>query len=561
MTLEGCLETLDRAIEAADVLGIPTDQARAVRASAARRLGFPANVYVLALVGGTGVGKSSLLNALAGTSVSAASAHRPTTAEPVAWIPAESSEPLDALLSWMEVREVRTHTGPQMSDVAILDLPDIDSIEPSHRKRAEALLPKVDAVAWVTDPEKYHDAVLHDQYLRRWLPRLDRQVLVINKTDRLASADMGPLRGDLAADVARWLPGDTTVPRPRVVMTSALPPADGSIGGTAEFREWLGSEVDAKRVVRSRLEASTADAVTALAQAAGVGRTAASEGRGAPRAKPGPATPAFVAPAARVRAAEAAGGELLRLLDLPGVEQQMARAVRSRARTRGGGPFGVARGVIESAVGRPGQVADPVSYLSRWRERGSVVPAAEAMRRAVTDALPEAPAATRPMLAEAANSTTVSEAMVRLVDDVVSRQVDRDFLPSSRVWLFIGLLQTAATAALVAGIVWTAIWVLARPPVDTVQVPALGAIPIPLALIAIGAVAGYLLARVLGGHAGVLARRASRALAADLRAAVQGSVASAAFAALDRLEAARHALAEAATAVQTECAQDAARRP
>ena len=38
----------------------------------------------------------------------------------------------------------------------------------------DAVLPRVDAVAWITDTEKYHDAVLNDAYLRRWLPELRR---------------------------------------------------------------------------------------------------------------------------------------------------------------------------------------------------------------------------------------------------------------------------------------------------------------------------------------------------------------------------------------------------
>jgi hypothetical protein len=54
--------------------------------------------------------------------------------------------------------------------VAILDLPDMDSVVGSHRERVETLLPLVDAVAWVTDLEKYHDAILHDGFLRTWIP-------------------------------------------------------------------------------------------------------------------------------------------------------------------------------------------------------------------------------------------------------------------------------------------------------------------------------------------------------------------------------------------------------
>ena len=83
-----CLEALLAATDAAEDLGLPTEAARDAHADALRRVGFPGDAYVLALVGGTGVGKSSLLNALAGTSVSRASVRRPTTSHPIAWIPA-----------------------------------------------------------------------------------------------------------------------------------------------------------------------------------------------------------------------------------------------------------------------------------------------------------------------------------------------------------------------------------------------------------------------------------------------------------------------------------------
>jgi hypothetical protein len=181
-----CLASLREAADAADVLGISTDEIRATLADGERRLGFPSDAYVLALVGGTGVGKSSLLNALAGSAVSPASVRRPTTSEPVAWIPASEHESLGALLEWLDVREVREHGSDGLRSVAILDLPDMDSVAADHRERVEALLPRVDAVAWVTDLEKYHDAVLHDAFLRTWVPRLDRQAVIVNKADRLA---------------------------------------------------------------------------------------------------------------------------------------------------------------------------------------------------------------------------------------------------------------------------------------------------------------------------------------------------------------------------------------
>ena len=110
-----CLSAALDAADAADLLGLDSGALRAAHASGARRVGFPGDAYVLALVGGTGVGKSSLLNALAGGVVSPASARRPTTSEPVAWVPATEREHLTPLLEWLGVDEIaRARTdGPR----------------------------------------------------------------------------------------------------------------------------------------------------------------------------------------------------------------------------------------------------------------------------------------------------------------------------------------------------------------------------------------------------------------------------------------------------------------
>ena len=115
-----------------------------------------------------------------------------------------------------------TTTGPATSRSSTC--PDLDSIEREHRERVEAMLPRVDAVVWVTDPEKYHDAILHDDFLGRVAARLDRQVVVLNKTDRLSADDAERVRHDLERDLARMAGGGGRGPRVRVLLASARAP-------------------------------------------------------------------------------------------------------------------------------------------------------------------------------------------------------------------------------------------------------------------------------------------------------------------------------------------------
>ena len=101
--LGSCLEGLERVAEAAERLGLDTGKATETLAAARARLGFPGTAFVLALAGGTGAGKSSLLNALAGREVSRQGATRPVTDEPVAWVPTDAAQELRPLLGWVGV--------------------------------------------------------------------------------------------------------------------------------------------------------------------------------------------------------------------------------------------------------------------------------------------------------------------------------------------------------------------------------------------------------------------------------------------------------------------------
>ena len=99
-----------------------------------------------------------------------ASVLRPTTGEAVAWIGRDTDALVAPILDRLGVGDRRVHDDPAFERVVLLDLPDVDSVASAHRARVEELLPKVDAVAWVTDPEKYADALLHDEFFAAWLP-------------------------------------------------------------------------------------------------------------------------------------------------------------------------------------------------------------------------------------------------------------------------------------------------------------------------------------------------------------------------------------------------------
>ena len=544
IALDPCLAALDSAIAAAGALGVPTTDAAAVRDDAAARLGFPSDAYVVAFVGGTGVGKSSLLNALAGDAVSPASARRPTTARPIAWLRGAHRDELAGLLAWLGVADgdVRASDGEGLRDVAILDLPDLDSTAADHRGRVEAILPRIDAVVWVTDPEKYADAVLHDDFLAAWVPRLDRQLVVVNKADRLSAGQAEALRRDLERDLGRLVrvagtrTGSTL---PEVILTSATPTdAGGGAPGTGDLRRWLAAEVESKAVVRARLTASIRAAVRGLVAAGGL----------APDEDPRP----LVTEASRSRALENATAALLRVVDLPTLERQAVAATRARARSRGAGPLGGLTSLIYRWSGRQARVADPVAFAARWRDRGSLARAVESIRAAVAEALRTAPAGIRRRLADRADPGAIERDLGRAVDRAVA--VRGESVPSSRVWPVLGMVQTAATLLLVVTAIWVVLWVLVKFPVDSVVVPVLGQVPTPLVVLVGVLAAGYLVARLLGLHAGWVGRRWARRLAADVRRNVERDVATTAFAELDAVDAERAALATTGNAVEHDCA-------
>ena len=137
-------------------------------------------LLVVMLMGGTGVGKSTLLNALAGGAVAQASFTRPTTRDPVVYYH-ESVKP-DRLDPALRHCRLVPHDRPALQQKVIVDTPDLDSNDVANREKLKALLPVADVVLYVGSQEKYHDQLGWDLFKEQRQRRAF--AFVLNKWDR-----------------------------------------------------------------------------------------------------------------------------------------------------------------------------------------------------------------------------------------------------------------------------------------------------------------------------------------------------------------------------------------
>ena len=210
---------------------------------------------VIGMLGGTGAGKSSLVNALAGGEVVCAGVLRPTTNEACAVLPA-GREPKE-LLGWLGVRTRVCAPGDLPGDTAIIDLPDIDSVEASHAQVAGRLATRVDALVVVVNPQKYADARLHDEWLERLRTSHASVTVALTHIDTLGVAE----RTSIVSDLRRIL-DERGLTGARVVPVSAT-----TGEGVAELASHLADEA-------ARVSRQAARARAALSQAARLVRDA-----------------------------------------------------------------------------------------------------------------------------------------------------------------------------------------------------------------------------------------------------------------------------------------------
>lgn len=142
----------------------------------------------------------------------------------------------------------------RLDGLVLLDLPDFDSRVEAHRTEAQRVLELVDVFVWVTDPQKYADALLHDDYVAALSGHDSVTIVVLNQSDQLEPDAVEICR----ADLTRLLTADG-LGEAKVMVTSARTGA-----GVAELRQRLANAVAGADAARARLSADVVAVATRL---------------------------------------------------------------------------------------------------------------------------------------------------------------------------------------------------------------------------------------------------------------------------------------------------------
>jgi hypothetical protein len=219
---------------------------------------------LLAVVGGsTGAGKSTLVNSVVGRRVTEPGVLRPTTRSPVlAFNPADREWFDDTRILPELARSSAASTDPRAvqlvpvdavpSGLAILDAPDIDSVEVRNRTLATQLLAAADLWLFVTSAARYADQVPWD-FLRAAAERSAAVAIVL---DRIPAG----ARDEVASHLREMLQSRGLERSPLFTVDEGPVDEQGLLpaGEVAEIRGWLqGLAADANAraaVVRQTLE-------------------------------------------------------------------------------------------------------------------------------------------------------------------------------------------------------------------------------------------------------------------------------------------------------------------
>jgi len=218
---------------------------------AGQRLMLSPSHTVVSLAGGTGSGKSSLFNRLAGADFSTVGVTRPVTSEAHACVWGLSGS--GPLLEWLGVprryryaRASALGSGEQsLSGLVLLDLPDHDSVMGHATDLVDRIVGRSDLLVWVLDPQKYADAAVHRRFLVPLAGHSEVIAVVLNQSYLLTAGQVE----DCVHDLRRLLDSED-LHDVQILVTSA---ATGA--GIEELRKLLVDAVSARRAATARISA------------------------------------------------------------------------------------------------------------------------------------------------------------------------------------------------------------------------------------------------------------------------------------------------------------------
>ncbi len=209
-----------------------------------RQSGAP---VLVALVGSTGAGKSTLVNSIVGAQVSATGIRRPTTNSPVLACHPDEADWFAENVFLPTVPRVRQEglarsgrdgllvlaaSEGMPKGVALLDTPDIDSVVQAHREFAHQFLDAADLWLFMTSAKRYADAAVWEllEYAKERGAALG---IVLSRVPSSSAAELtrhfgAMLKANGLGDNDRFVINET------VITDSMLPPEV-----SAPIRDWL----------------------------------------------------------------------------------------------------------------------------------------------------------------------------------------------------------------------------------------------------------------------------------------------------------------------------------